>query len=165
MSKHNPLFFSPPELPKRKVVFQPRESPDEKIEITFCPLDTIGKYKAAEKGIALVETYITGKNGSLPADFPAIGGKVFKIPQTLLESAAVFAEMQHPNDEKSENVYSAEELVALSITRPSIWADLQIAASEIQEEFDQGNAFEASTVISSVLVSDTTEGTQSSTAE
>lgn len=127
MPKLDPMTFARP-LPKVEAVsfFDPR-FPDRIFHFTLKSLDMVDLSKAESLTNAFLAKYAKG--------FPAVDGRIIELTYPLVEKVAhvYVAQESSPDD-----TYTMEELLAMTITVPTVFGDLSNKVTQLCTESDLG---------------------------
>lgn len=121
--------------PKRKV-WGPKEFVEEEgISISLClrALDVPEQAAAIERIDQLARLYLGDEDEKTPGiPFPPVGGEVIQVSKPLIQMAVWLEAMQVEHEESV--TYNAEQWIAVSVTMPNIWRQVQAAVKAVQRD-------------------------------
>ena len=176
MSRVDPFTLPRVKRTCRQVSLKDSRLPDGgEVNLVLWRLDAAGQAVGMELADELIQQYITGddETGEPPVPFPAIGGESVDLSELLFRTVAMVAIMQRPPASQAHDwpgqadaAYTPQELVALSVTLPDAWSQLNKEIVTISKrERILKNASGAAAGPSSDSPSDTTEPTLSISSE
>lgn len=149
MSKLNPFLLSRPKRVYEKISMT--ASNGQLFEITLRSLDKPAEHRKNDVWFRLVLKYVAPEERSVefPSEhmvhkysgFPAIGDPItgmaetIEVSESLAQNASKIFVMQV--QASNGDVYSPEEIIALSVTSPEIWDKLVEVADRINAEYEK----------------------------
>lgn len=128
MAKINPFTFARPLEQRKTYEFIDPRYPESPVKMTLRSPDIVDYNAIQDRANEFFNFYID-------KPFPAVDGRIVTITRTLAESVAAIVVLQEgPDDE----LYSMEEVVAMTITMPTIYADISNALAVLTAESDLG---------------------------
>lgn len=129
MAKFDPFRYARP-LPKQGTrTFTDPRYPELELTLTFRSPDIVDISTMQDVANGFV-SYYSDK------PFPAVDGKIVTVGKALAESvASLFVLQEGPPEDK----FTMEEWVAMSVTLPTIIADINSFVAELTEQSDLGN--------------------------
>lgn len=169
MARINPLAST---RPVRRVLsrqFTDPLHPNEPADFHLHALDPVEATAAIGLADEKIKFFIEGDKSkeTPPHDFPAVGGEAVTLNKQMCYAIAYITSMQSDVTEAglpvTDDKYTFEEMVALSLTHQTMYAKLLAMQGELDDVQGEAlkNASGARTVLVSVSPSNTTDPTQS----
>ncbi len=134
----SPFNMPRPSRPVRMKVLTDPRWPKAKLPFYLRATDAADSHLVVEVAKRKIAQYINGKDGKGKdkEDFPPVGGLPVTLTETFCFTVAGIAVMQVKGNPNLAP-YTFNELVALSLTMPSLWEDLIAFAEEVNSEADE----------------------------
>ena len=128
-AKINPFTLTRPMSKSVEKEYTDPTQPDVVIKLKLKSLDVAEIIACSE----IVDVYVArymGDGETVPTTlFPLVGGQKVALSKLLLQQAVMLASMQ----DRTENYYTVEDFVALSVTMPNAWVELSKSMTELQK--------------------------------
>lgn len=128
MSKINPFSFARPLEQRETFTFVDPRYPDAPVKMTLRSPDIVDYNAIQDRANDFYNYY-------LDKPFPAVDGRIVTISKTLAESVAAIVVLQEGPEEE---LYTMEEVVAMTVTMPTIYADMSNAIASLTAKSDLG---------------------------
>lgn len=129
MPKIDPLHYSRPKPSVKSGVFIDPRYPDAKVEVTFRSPDVVD-YNTIQDVTTTFTQYYSDK------PYPSIDGKHMMLGPSLIGTCAAMFVLQEVVED--DDRYSMEELVALSVTMPTVFTEISQFIAELTRDCELG---------------------------
>jgi hypothetical protein len=128
----NPLTLT---RPRRRVYTREFFYEGDVYRFSLVRADILDTTAAIAAGAELAEKYITGEpgRGLAPMEFPLMSEEPYCVTEGLCQNAALMERILRPvgDDGEKSLIYNAEELMALALTRTSVYEGLIAFSNEL----------------------------------
>ena len=130
----NALTLKRPERPVRVYTRADLHDATKTVTLAIRSLDTVDGHRLHDRVEQLTKKFITGEGEDKPLDF-IVGDDVVALTPSLVWAAAMLETMQVP-DHDDADYWTAEELMAIAATLPTLWAQLTMLPAQPEVEPD-----------------------------